>query len=151
MNRILTAAIFALMLAACASGTDHYKSASEAKAKLANDYNAGRFKDVIADADMLRKAGALDAMAQLVIGQAYFNAGDFPGCVRYAKTVNSNDARELQAGAPMKWARPHNPRSNCNSAEHALLAQSGHWTARRLTTAFDPKRTFFKSRFPYVL
>jgi hypothetical protein len=109
MNRILTAAIFALMLAACASGTDHYKSASEAKAKLANDYNAGRFKDVIADADMLRKAGALDAMAQLVIGQAYFNAGDFPGCVRYAKTVNSNDARELQARCAYEMGETSQP------------------------------------------
>jgi hypothetical protein len=97
LNRVLTGTIFALSLAACTSGTDHYRSASEAKAKLANDYNAGRFKDVIADADMLRKAGALDAMSQLVVGQAYFNAGDYPGCVRYAKTLNSNDARELQA------------------------------------------------------
>ena len=109
MNRILTAAIFALLLAACASGTDHYKSASEAKAKLASDYNAGRFTDVIADADMLRKAGALDAMAQLAIGQAYFNAGDFAGCVRFAKTVNSKDARRLQAWCAYEMGEASQP------------------------------------------
>jgi hypothetical protein len=71
--------------------------AAAAKAKLASDYNAGRYRDVIADADMLRKAGALDAQAQLLIGQAYFKAGDYPGCVKYAKTLNSDLARELEA------------------------------------------------------
>ncbi|HWU55215.1 MAG TPA: hypothetical protein VN175_06905 [Rhizomicrobium sp.] len=70
---------------------------SDAKAKFASDYNAGRFKDVIADEDMLKKAGALDAQAQLVITQAYFKAGDYAGCVKYAKPLNSDVARELEA------------------------------------------------------
>jgi hypothetical protein len=72
--------------------------AMAAKAKFANDYNAGKYKDVIADADILRKAGALDAQSQLIIGQAYYKAGDYAGCVKYAKTISGNDtALELQA------------------------------------------------------
>jgi hypothetical protein len=72
--------------------------AQAAKAKFANDYNAGKFKDVIADAEILRKAGALDTQSQLIIGQAYFKAGDYAGCVKYAKTISGNDtAQELQA------------------------------------------------------
>ena len=38
MKAILTIALSALMLAGCASGASHYKSASEAKAKFANDF-----------------------------------------------------------------------------------------------------------------
>jgi len=72
--------------------------AAAAKAKFANDYNAGKWRDVIADADMLKKAGALDAQAQLVIAQAYFKANDFAGCVRYIKSIPQSDtALELQA------------------------------------------------------
>jgi hypothetical protein len=58
-------------------------SQSDAKAKFANDYNAGHFKDVIADAEMLRKFNALDVQSQLIIGQAYYKAGDYAGCVKY--------------------------------------------------------------------
>jgi hypothetical protein len=72
--------------------------AAAAKAKFANDYNAGKFKDVIADADILRKNGALDGESQLIVGQAYYKAGDFAGCVRYAKTLTGNDVGlQLQA------------------------------------------------------
>src|SRR5438874_2339417 len=68
-----------------------------AKAKFANDYNAGKFRDVIADAELLKKYNALDAQSQLIIGQAYFKANDFAGCVRYTKTIPQSDtALELQ-------------------------------------------------------
>ena len=109
MKAILTIALSALMLAGCASGASHYKSASEAKAKFANDYNAGRYRDVIADADMLKRAGSLDAQAQLVIGQAYFKAGDYAGCVKYTKTFNSDNARELQARCDYEVAKAAQP------------------------------------------
>jgi hypothetical protein len=69
-----------------------------AKAKFAQDYNAGKFKDVIADADYLRKQGAFDAQSQLIVGQAYYKAGDYTGCVKYAKTLSGSDTGlELQA------------------------------------------------------
>lgn len=72
--------------------------AAAAKAKFANDYNAGKFKDVIADAEILKKNGALDAQSQLIVGQAYYKAGDYAGCVRYAKTLSGNDVGlQLQA------------------------------------------------------
>ena len=80
-----------------------------AKAKFVNDYNAGKWRDVIADADMLRQAGALDAQAQLVIGQAYFKAGDYAGCVKYAKTLNSDNARELEARCAYEVAKAPQP------------------------------------------
>jgi len=65
-----------------------------AKAKFANDYNAGKFRDVIASADTLRKQGALGAQEMQIIAQAYYRAGDYPGCVRYIRSTFStpNDA-----------------------------------------------------------
>ena len=81
----------------------------DARAKFANDYNAGRYHDVIADADVLKKAGALDAQAQLIIGQAYFKAGDYAGCVKYAKTLNSDVAHELQARCAYEVAKASQP------------------------------------------
>ena len=68
-----------------------------AKAKFANDYNANRFKDVIADAEYLRKFNELDGESQLIIGQAYYKSNDYAGCVKYAKTLNSDVALQLQA------------------------------------------------------
>ena len=44
--------------------------AQAAKAKFANDYNDGKFKEVIADGGLLRKYNALDPQTQLIIGQA---------------------------------------------------------------------------------
>lgn len=72
--------------------------AAGAKAKFANDYNAGKFKEVIADGELLRKYNALDSQSQLIIAQAYYKAGDYAGCVRYTKTIGGSDtALELQA------------------------------------------------------
>ncbi|HEY1878153.1 MAG TPA: hypothetical protein VGG66_11820 [Rhizomicrobium sp.] len=69
-----------------------------AKAKFANDYNAGHFKDVIADGELLRKYNELDAQSQLIIGQAYYKAGDYAGCVRFAKTLGGSEtALQLEA------------------------------------------------------
>jgi hypothetical protein len=82
---------------------------SDARAKFANDYNAGKWRDVIADADMLEKAGALGAQEQLVIGQAYFKAGDYAGCVNYTKTLNSDVAHELQARCAYEVAKAPHP------------------------------------------
>src|SRR5215469_545277 len=60
-------------------------SAMDAKAKFANDYNAGRFADVIADGELLRKFNELDGVSQLIIGQAYYKKGDYAGCVKYTQ------------------------------------------------------------------
>ena len=93
-----------------------------AKAKFANDYNAGKWKDVIADADMLKKAGVLDAQAQLVIAQAYFKANDYAGCVRYIKTIPQSDtALELQA----RCAYEVGDEATQRQAYESLVARSG--------------------------
>jgi hypothetical protein len=69
-----------------------------AKAKFAQDYNAGRFKDVIADAEYLRKNNVFDAQSQLIVGQAYYKAGDYAGCVKYTKSLGGSEtALALQA------------------------------------------------------
>lgn len=57
-----------------------------AKAKFANDYNARKYKDVIADAEALRKVGALDAAAMQIIAQSYYLSHDAAGCQRYIKS-----------------------------------------------------------------
>jgi len=69
-----------------------------ALAKFSNDYNAGKYRDAIADGETLKKYNVLTPQNELIIGQAYFKAGDFPGCVRYAKTLSGSDTGlELQA------------------------------------------------------
>jgi len=60
-------------------------SAVEVKAKFANDYRAGRYSAVIADGDLLRKAGALDRQSMVVIAQAYYQMHNYSGCLRYIK------------------------------------------------------------------
>jgi hypothetical protein len=63
------------------SGDVSIGGAVAAKAKFARDYNEKKYKDVIADGEILRKAGALDANSKQVIAQAYYQAGDKAGCV----------------------------------------------------------------------
>jgi hypothetical protein len=60
-------------------------SALGAKAKFANDYNSGRYRAAIDDAQLLRKFGALDAESMQIIAQAYYKSGDLEGCVRYIR------------------------------------------------------------------
>jgi hypothetical protein len=93
-----------------------------AKAKFAQDYNAGKFKDVIADADYLRKNNVFDAQSQLIVGQAYYKSGDYAGCVRYSKTLGGNDtALELQA----RCAYEIGDEATQHSALEALVSRSG--------------------------
>ena len=97
-------------------------TAAGAKAKFANDYNAGKYKDVIADGELLKKFNALDAQSQLIIAQAYFKANDFAGCVRYAKGIPQSDtALELQA----RCAYEAGDDATQRSAYEALVARSG--------------------------
>ena len=59
--------------------------AGEIRAKLAEDYNAGKYRDVIADAAALQKLDALDPQMALVTAQAYYKAGDLAGCAKYVQ------------------------------------------------------------------
>ena len=93
-----------------------------AKAKFAQDYNSGHFKDVIADAEFLRKNNVLDAQSQLIVGQAYYKAGDYSGCVKFSKTLGGGDtALELQA----RCAYEIGDEATQRSAYEQLVARSG--------------------------
>ena len=99
-----------------------------AKAKFAQDYNAGRYKDVIADAEYLRKQGAFDAQSQLIVGQAYYKSGDYAGCVRYSKSLSGggDTALELQA----RCAYEIGDDATQHAALESLVSRGGkaeHW------------------------
>ena len=94
---------------AVSSGDTSIGGAAGAKAKFANDYNAGRYRDVIADAETLKKYNAFGPQEQLLVGQAYFKARDYAGCVKYAKTLNFDPARELQARCEYEVANAPQP------------------------------------------
>ncbi len=80
------------------SGDPSIGGKAAALAKFSNDYNAGKYRDAIADGDMLKKFDAMTPQNQLIIGQAYFKLNDFAGCVRYSKSLPQSDtALELQA------------------------------------------------------
>jgi len=112
---------------AVSSGDASIGGAAGAKAKFANDYNAGKYKDVIADADNLKKYNAFGAQEQLLVGQAYYKANDFAGCVRYSKTLSGSDtALELLA----RCAYEINDEATQRQALEQLVARGGkpeHW------------------------
>lgn len=62
-----------------------------AKAKFAQDYSAGKWKEVIADAEYLKKNNVFTSQDQLVVAQAYYKAGDYAGCVKYTKSLGGNE------------------------------------------------------------
>lgn len=53
------------------------------RARLAEDYNRGKYSDVIADAAALQKLGDLDRQMALVAAQAYYKVGNLAGCAKY--------------------------------------------------------------------
>jgi hypothetical protein len=112
---------------AVSSGDASIGGAAGAKAKFANDYNAGKYRDVIADADNLKKYNAFGAQEQLLVGQAYYKAGDFAGCVRYSKSIGGSDtALELLA----RCAYEVNDEVTQRQALEQLVARGGkpeHW------------------------
>ncbi len=61
-------------------------SATAAKAKFANDYNAGRYSAVVGeDADLLRKYGAMDGQSEVIVAQAYYLMHDYDQCMRMVR------------------------------------------------------------------
>lgn len=102
-----------------------------AKAKFANDYNARKYKDVIDDADALKKHNVLDASSMQIVAQAYFLSGDKQGCLKYIKNnfgANPNDAvLEIQ----MRCAFDANDTDTQRQALETLVAHTGntkYWT-----------------------
>jgi tetratricopeptide (TPR) repeat protein len=77
-------------------------SATGCRAKFANDYNGGRYRDAIADADCLRKSGGLSGQDQLIVAQAYYLSGDYAEAIRAAREAGGPTAQELELSAAFK-------------------------------------------------
>ncbi len=110
------------------SGDASIGGAAGAKAKFANDYNAGRWRDVIGAADTLRKYNALDGQSQLIIAQAYYRAGDFSGCARYVKSNLGNGDAALELLA--RCAYENGDEVTQRQSLETLVSRSGkpeHW------------------------
>jgi tetratricopeptide (TPR) repeat protein len=77
--------------------------ATGAKAKFANDYNTGRYHDVVGeDADELRKSGSYDGQSELIVAQAYYLMGDNASAIRMLRDMHSQQAIELMMSAAFK-------------------------------------------------
>jgi hypothetical protein len=127
-------AVINSLRAALAVGSADPNTPAGAKAKFANDYNNGRYKDVIADAEYLRKQNVFDSQSQLIVGQAYYKGADYAGCVKYAKALGGNDtALELQA----RCAYEINDETTLRAALETLVGRSGkpeYWKLLLKTT-----------------
>jgi hypothetical protein len=110
---------------AIAAKSGDASTAIGAKAKFANDYNARKYKDVIEDADALKKFNAFDANSQQVVAQAYLLAGDKQGCLKYIKgNYGANppaDALKIQ----MTCAHDAGDAETERSALESLVASTG--------------------------
>ena len=67
------------------SGDASIGGALGAKAKFAADAGAGRWREVIAGGEALKKTNALDAQSMLVVAQAYYKLSDARGCMSYIR------------------------------------------------------------------
>jgi len=74
------------------------ESGPAAQAKFNADWNARRYRDVIADENLLAKFNALSGTYQIVVAQAYEQLGDYRGCVRYADSHSGAGAQMLKLG-----------------------------------------------------
>lgn len=99
-------------------------TAAGAKAKFANDYNAGKWRDVIASADTLRKFNALGMQEQLIIAQAYYKAGDYAGCARYVK-ANLNNTSDTALELLARCAYESGDEVTQRQSLETLVARSG--------------------------
>jgi hypothetical protein len=95
-----------------------------AKAKFANDYNARKFKDVIADGDALKKNGILDASSMQIIAQAYYESGDKAGCEKYIKS-NFSSPGDTTLELLMRCAYDNQDDDTQRSALETLVAHTG--------------------------
>jgi tetratricopeptide (TPR) repeat protein len=107
--------------------------AAGSKGKFTNDYNAGRYREAIQDADEMRKGGSLDFQTQLVVGQAYYLSGDYAGAIRYLKGLgNSDQVLELILSAAYKSGDSEAMRA---AAEQLVLSGKTQYWANLLTGA----------------
>jgi hypothetical protein len=67
-------------------------SAVGCKAKFANDYNGGRYREVVGeDADCLRKSGGYGYSDEIIVAQAYYLMGDYNTAIRMLRGMGDSD------------------------------------------------------------
>ena len=121
-------------------------SAAGAKAKFDADYRARRFRDTIENEALLRKYGALDAQSMVIIAQAYYQLGEYSGCLRYA--LNHTSAGSAILERAMQCAFRLGNDDQMRDVAMRLVASSGsakNWTtllnlADRAKQMSDPQK-----------
>ena len=96
-----------------------------AKAKFANDYNAGRYRAAIDDSELLRKFGALDGTSMLIIAQAYYKLGDYSGCTDYIKRNFGSRGGQNELELERRCAFESGDSDTERAALEALVASTG--------------------------
>ncbi|HVE05129.1 MAG TPA: tetratricopeptide repeat protein [Rhizomicrobium sp.] len=94
------------------------------KAKFANDYNAKRYRDVIADGELLRKNGGLDGSSMQIIAQAYYLLGDYHGCSRYIMSNFGSGGGEEVLKLQMRCAYESQDNDSMRTALETLVART---------------------------
>jgi len=109
------------------TGQGNAGGSAGAKAKFAADYNAGRYRDVIADADALRKYGAYDGQSEVVVAQAYYLMGSYGEAMRMLSGMgDSENILELYMSAA---AKSGDSAAEQSAAERLILrGQAKYWT-----------------------
>lgn len=78
------------------------------RAKMAKDYLAKNYREVIASADQIRKMDRLTGVESQLVAQSYFLAGDKPGCQRYIKAAYGSNAPDAVLEILMRCAYDNN-------------------------------------------
>jgi len=94
------------------------------KAKFANDYSARRYRDVINDAELLRRNGELDGNAMQVIAQAYYLLGDYSGCSHYIMNNFGSGAGEGVLQLQMRCAYEGQDNESMRRALETLVSRT---------------------------
>jgi hypothetical protein len=102
-------------------------SVTGCRAKFVADYNAGRYRDAITDANCLRKGGGLSGQDELVVAQAYYLSGDYASAIRLLHGLgNSQQVLELTLSAAYKSGDAEAMRM---AAEQLVLSgKTQYWT-----------------------
>jgi tetratricopeptide (TPR) repeat protein len=111
------------------------------KAKFANDYNAKRYREVIADGELLRKQGVLDGGSMQVIAQAYYLLGDYRGCSHYVMSNFGSGAGEEVLKLQMRCAYESQDNESMRTALESLVSRTNkpeYWS-QLLSTAQSTK------------
>lgn len=105
--------------------TGDASTALGAKAKFANDYNARKYKDVIEDADALKKFNALDASSMQIVAQSYYLSGDKNGCLKYIKNNFGASPGDSTLELQMRCAFDAGDTDTQRQALETLVAHTG--------------------------